>query len=218
MEWFRRFMRIGIPGCIQEVALIFGGFGLFYVLSNTAQPAINQAAWGIGWRVEELLVLTPMFAFKTAISIIVGQNLGADQIERAELSTWKIVGAGFGINLLIAALLWFYAANIASVMTTDAVVITALAGYFHIVAWTEPFFGSWFILCGAMQGAGYTRLPMIVTIICLGLLRVLGAWYLTSGANFGANGTWIAMAFTSILAGVVMSIVFKLERWKYHPV
>ncbi len=218
IEWFLRFMRIGVPSCIQEIALILGGFALFYVLSHTTQPAVNQAAWGIGWRVEELLVATPMFAFNTAIAIIVGQNLGANQPQRAELATWKIVGVGFIINLLVAAFLWFFAETTARLMSTEAVVITALIDYFRIVAWTEPFFAIWFILCGAMQGAGYTRLPMIVTIICLGVARVLGSWYLTSVANFGANGTWIAMALTSVLAGVIMSIVFKLGQWKYHHV
>jgi putative MATE family efflux protein len=218
LNWFMRLMKIGIPGCIQEIALIIGSFGLFYVLSYLTNPAAVQAAWGIGWRVEELLVLTPMFALNTAIAIIVAQNLGAEQPHRAEVATWKITAVGFVINLFVAAVLWFFASNVASLMSTDSAVVDALANYLRIVAWTEPFFGSWFILCGAMQGAGYTRLPMIVTVISLCVLRVGAAWYLTDIYKFGATGTWIAMALTSVIAAAAMALVFQLGRWKHQTV
>lgn len=218
VRWFVRFMRIGIPGCIQEIALILGGFGLFYVLSKTSQPAANQAAWGVGWRVEELLVLTPMFAFNTAIAIIVGQNLGARQPERAELATLKITAVGFILNVLLAVCLWFGAPAISGILSTDALVVSSLGDYLRTIAWSEPFFAGWFILCGAMQGAGYTRTPMIATIACLGVIRVGLAWYLTVVVNMGVNGTWLATALTSFLSGVVLFAVFKLGRWKHQVV
>ncbi len=217
-EWFMRFMKIGFPGCMQEIALILGSFGLFSILSFTSQSAVNQAAWGVGFRVEELLVSNPMWALNLAIAIIVGQNLGASKPERAEEAAWKVVYAGIAINVLIACLLWFFALPVASLMSTDLGVIKGIVDYFHFIAWTEPLFAAYFILSGAMQGAGYTRLPMILTVVCLCILRLAVAWYLTVVLQFGANGTWFAMAATSVLAGVLMIMTFKWGRWKEQTI
>jgi putative MATE family efflux protein len=216
--WFMRFMRIGFPGCIQEIALIVGSFGLFYILSFTAHSAINQAAWGIGWRVEELLVLNPMWALNIAIAIIVGQNLGAGQAKRAEQAAWNVVYAGVVINLFIGGFLWLAAAPLANVMSTDLDVIKVLINYFHFVAWSEPLFAVWFILAGAMQGAGYTKLPMMITVLTLTVLRLIVAWCLTVTSGYGANGTWMASALTSVLAGVFMMVAFKWGRWQEQTV
>jgi Na+-driven multidrug efflux pump len=85
-------------------------------------------------------------------------------------------------------------------------------------------FSEWFLrfmkigLPGCMQGAGYIRLPMVIIILCFGVLRLLIALYLTNFSTLGANGTWIAMASTSVLAGVLMALAFKWGRWKHQIV
>ncbi len=210
-------MKIGMPGCIQEIALIMGSFGLFSILAYTNQPAINQAAWGIGWRLEELVILMPMFALSTAISIIVGQNLGANQPARAEQATWKMVYAGLVLNVLIAAIFYVFASNIASIMSDNTAVAKATVDYLYLIAWTEPF-TVWFIFSGAMQGGAYTKVPMIITIISFCIVRLSLAWYLTVIAGFGANGTWIAMALSSVLTTLLMVLIFKFGKWKHQTV
>jgi putative MATE family efflux protein len=212
-DWFFRIMTIGVPGCIQEIAMIMGSFGLFSILAYTSQPAINQAAWGIGWRLEEVVIFMPMFALSTAISIIVGQNLGANQVERAAQATWKMVWVGVALNAFIAALLYLLAPNIASLMSDNTAVAKATVDYLYLIAWTEPF-TIWFILSGAMQGAAYTRVPMYITIICYCVFRLSLAWYLTINAGLGANGTWIAMALSSVLAAVLTVMSFQQGKWK----
>lgn len=216
-EWFLRIMKIGVPGCLQEIAVILGSFGLFSILAFTNQPAINQAAWGIGWRLEEVIILLPMFALSTAISIIVGQNLGANQPERANNATWKMIFAGVCINLVIALMLYLFAPSIANIMSNDAAVASATTNYLYLIAWSEPF-AVWFIFAGAMQGAGYTKVPMIITIICLFVIRLILSWYLTVICHFGANGTWLAMAISTVLAMLLMTIDFMLGKWKHQIV
>jgi putative MATE family efflux protein len=216
-EWFLRIMKIGIPGCIQDVAVILGSFGLFFILAHTDQPAINQAAWGIGSRLEELIVLTPLFALNVAISIIVGQNLGANQPERAQQAGWKMALAAVIFSSIIAILFYIFAPNIASAMSNDPAVVKATINYFYLIAWTEPFC-IWFVFTGAMQGAGYTKIPMIITIVCFCVLRLGLAWYLTVNINLGANGTWIATAISSVIAAIWMTLLFKFGKWKEQKV
>ena len=102
-------------------------------------------------------------------------------------------------------------------MSSDTAIAKATVDYLYLIAWTEPF-NIWFILSGAMQGAAYTKVPMILTIICFFVVRLALAWYLTVVAGFGANGTWIAMAATSVLAAVLMFALFKAGKWKHQTI
>jgi len=217
-EWFMRFMKIGLPGCLQDVAVIIGCFGLFYILSYTAKSTVSQAAWSIGWRIEEMIVFLPMVALNIAIATIVGQNLGAGDSKRSEDAGWKMAAMGFVINLVVAATLWCFAPFISGLLSNDIAVAKSCADYLHCIAWTEPLVAVSVILSGAMQGAGYTRVPMAITVICFDIVRLAAAWYLTVALGMGANGTWIAMAGTSILSGICMIWAFKQGHWKHQLV
>ena len=217
-EWLVRFMKIGIPGCLQDVAVIVGCFGLFHILSHTGQPTISQAAWSVGWRIEEIVIFLPMCALNIAIATIVGQNLGADQSKRSEDAGWKMAYIGFAINFAVAIILWCFAPLIASSLSNDVAVAAGTVDYLHFITWTEPLVAISIILSGAMQGAGYTRIPMAITIICFDILRLAASWYLTVNLNMGANGTWIAMASTSVLSGILMIAAFKYGRWQQQVV
>ena len=217
-EWFMRFIKIGLPGCIQDVAVIVGCFGLFYILSHTGQPTVNQAAWSVGWRIEEIVVFLPMVALNIAIATIVGQNLGAGQYKRAEDASWKMAYLGFAINVVVAIILWCFAPLIANLVSSDIAVAAASVDYLHSIAWSEPLAAISIIFSGAMQGAGYTRVPMTIIIICLDILRLAAAWYLTVNLSLGANATWIVMAITSAMAGIAMALTFKYGRWKHQTV
>jgi len=217
-EWFMRFMKIGLPGCMQDIAVIVSCFGLFYILSYTTQPTISQAAWSVGWRIEEIVVFLPMCALNLAIATIVGQNLGAHQPGRSEDASWRMVYLGVIINIFVAIILCCFASGIANLVSNDAAVAAASADYLRVIAWTEPFVALSLILSGAMQGAGYTRLPMAITVMCFVILRLSASWYFTVNLGMGNNGTWIAMALTSVLSGVLMTAVFKYGRWKQQMV
>ena len=216
-QWFLRIMTIGLPGCIQEIALIVGSFGLFSILAHTNNPAVSQAAWGIGWRLEELAVFSPLFALNVAIAIIVGQNLGAKQTERAVQATWQMVWAGIILNTIMAVILYLFASPIAHIMSNDAEIAKATMDYFYWIAWTEPF-SAWCIFSGAMQGAAYTKWPMIITVFSFFIARLSLAWYLTVVIGMGANGTWLAMALTSVMATILMALIFNFGKWKHQTV
>lgn len=217
-EWFVRFMRIGIPACMEDLCWVGGNLVFFLIFAHTSDPTSCQAAWAVGLRLEENLAGMPIYAFAMAVATIVGQNLGAGLPERAERAGWHVAGLGACLNLVVGLILFFAAQPIAQMMSTDKMVILYSSQYLQVLGLSEPFVAVWNILFGAMRGAGYTRWPMLTAIIVLILIRLPLAWYLTICLHLGPIGTWYSIAITAVLIGGVAAWRFYTGVWKLQKV
>lgn len=217
-EWLLRIMKIGIPACVQDLAWVGGNFVLLAILARTLNPTACEAAWAIGLRLEETLGGMPIYALSATVATIVGQNLGAKQARRAELAGWKVTAIGAAYNLLVGIILFLAAEKVAGLMSKDALVVKYSAEYMQIVGLSQPFVAAWLILVGAMQGAGYTRWPMIYTVFALVVLRLPLAWFLTITMGFGPIGTWASLATSSVVVGSLLIYQFKQGKWKTQEV
>ncbi len=218
LTWLKRFLAVGVPACIQDLAVIGGSLGVFFILSKTQHPQIAQAAWAAGWRLEETSTLMPMYGLNLAAASIVGQNLGARMPERATLCGWQVMSLGAAINVGVALVMFLLAPQIASLISCDQSVASSCRDYLRIVCWTEPFFACWRILTGAMQGAGYTVVPMYATVFAFAILRVSLAALLLYLTNGNANSVWLSMAVSTVVAGLIMIFFWWHRRWQLQKV
>lgn len=217
-EWFHRLMKIGGPACVQDLSWVGGNFVLFLIFAHTVDPTACQAAWAVGLRLEEMLGGFPIYALSLAVGTIVGQNLGANQPDRAERAGWQVAAIGCGINTVVGAFLFFGANWLARLMSSDPEVIEFSVQYLQIVGLSEPFVAAWLIFIGAMNGAGYTRWPMWATVFCMTIIRLPLSWYLTVECKMGPIGTWYSIALTSFAVGLLCMWRFKSGKWKTQKV
>lgn len=217
-SWMRRIMAIGLPACFQDTAWVSSNFGLFYIFSKTANPTDYQAAWAVGLRVEDVVAGLPIFAMSMGVATVVGQNLGAQKLERAEKVGWHAAGYGFILMAIVGAAMYFGADSIARLMTSDPTVAKYSAEYLKVLGISEPITVIWLVLFGAMEGAGYTRIPMFFSFFCLWFIRLPIAYLLTLTLGWQALGSWTAIALTSVVAAIVTAIWFKRGSWKHHKI
>lgn len=217
-DWLIRLLRIGIPACIQDLSWVGGNFLLLIILAHTHDPTSAQAAWGVGLRVEEMIGGMPIYALSMAVGTIVGQNLGAKQPERAVRAGWQVACLGAAFNLIVAIVLVSFAPKVAAIMSSDPKVIAFTSDYFRWVGLCQPFVALWLILFGAMQGAGYTRWPMIASTLVLTIFRLPLAWYLSVTQNWGPSGTWAAVSVSVFIIGALAIWRFNTGVWKKQKV
>lgn len=216
--WLKRLMNIGIPACIQDVVWVFCNFAILLILARTNDPTAGQAAWGVGLRVEELLASFPLYALARASGTIVGQNLGASRPDRASRAGWQIAAASSAWCLLVAICMFLFGKDIAGLMSNSKDVIADSVQYLQIIGLSLPFQAFAITLFGAMQGAGYTRWPMIAEVACLLFIRLPLCWYLAVELHMGSLGTWTGMALSVVLVGLLASWQFKTGAWKTQQV
>ncbi len=209
-------INIGLPSAFQRIGWSVSVFGLFFILSMTRFPTEAQAAWAIGMRVEGLIFM-PIMALSMAVASIVGQNLGAKQIDRAYRAGWRVTWVGIVMLSFMGVILFVCAGQIARLMSNDANTIAIVISYLRINALSEPFLALAMILSGALQGAGDTRSPMWITIFSNWCVRLPLAYLLSLVCGIGPSGAWWAMTASIALMGLLTCWRFTSKAWvKLH--
>jgi putative MATE family efflux protein len=200
--------RVGLPTAMTGVV-----FSLIYiVLTRSIAPfgTAALAALGIGHRVESWLY-TISLGFGAAVAAIVGQNLGAGEVRRAEYSGWITVGYVMIPAVILSVLELTIAPDFAAVFTRDPMTRIIGAEYLRISALSNMFLGAEIVLEAALGGAG-TTLPPMLTSTSLTALRVpLAIW---AAATFGIVGVWWVIVLTACARGVAMAAIWKTGVWK----
>lgn len=201
-------LRIGLPVSLNGIA-----FSMIYIFVSRFVAdfgTVGFASLGIGHRSESLAYQVTV-GFGLASTILVGQNMGAGNIKRAERIAWKIFGVASVVITLYSVGLFVFSEEIAGIFTGDIEVIKAASIYNKIAALVQIFSAMEVIFGGAFAGAGDT-LPTAVIGFPLNFLRIPLAPILAS--VWGLNGIWIAICATVVLKGIITVIWFNTGRWK----
>ncbi len=200
--------RIGAPAATTGVAFS----AIYVVLTRTTTqfgtPAL--AALGLGFRVEGVVYVVAV-GFGAAVAAIVGQSLGAGDVERARKAGWSAAAIVTALGFVMAACTTIAPEWLAGIFTTDVAVIAEAASYLRIAAFSQLFLGAEVVLESAMGGAGWTLPPMLTSTAITALRIPLGAW---SAMHYGTAGLWWTLALTAAARGIVMSVLWGSGRWR----
>ncbi len=204
----RETIKIGLPLSLEGLAFSFIYIFVSRYVAEFGTPGL--AALGIGHR-SEAIPYQVGEAFAVTASIVVGQNIGAGNIERADKGAWRVLFISWIPMVIYGTVLALFPAQIAGIFTTDAAVIETAKVYNMIAAVGIFFAMSEQIFSGAFAGAG-NSLPPLAIYLPVTALRIPLAALLAP--IYGMNGIWIAIFTTSITKGILIAFWWKLGRWK----
>jgi putative MATE family efflux protein len=213
LEWIHRILKIGIPSAFTALLRVTSMMAFTRILAQTTQGTSAVAALPIGLTAESIAFM-PGFGFSVAASALVGQALGARNTDRAECYGWAAAIQAVITMSLMGAIFFVAADPFARIFTRDETVLPLAISYLRIMAISEPMLGVGMVLTGALQGAGETKIPTIITAFCFWIFRLPVAWYLAIHLRLDAPGAWVAMAATTILSGILTWILFRQGKWK----
>jgi putative MATE family efflux protein len=224
-EMLRRLWRIGLPGGIDTMAILF--CHLWYLRIINSVGLLDAAAHGLGVRIESLAYL-PGSAFQVAAGTMAGQFLGAGDPQRARHGVWLAVWWGGGIMSLAGLVLYFQGGWLTWLfLGTESTPVAQLTiALLKIVAVAMPPFALVSVLNGALRGAGDTRMPLAITFIGYLLVRIPGAYFLAwdviqlpvlgvtlPGLGWGVTGAWIAMIADTVVRSILVYWRFQHDGW-----
>ncbi|MBN2655179.1 MAG: MATE family efflux transporter [Nitrospirae bacterium] len=214
-DLIKKIIVIGWPLILLQLTWNTGNIFLYTILSSLPEGSVTAlASLTNGLRIEGVIYL-PAFALNMAASVLIGQNLGAGNAERAEKLGWKIAYAGITIITLLSAVIFVFAGQLAGIVTDNKDVAEETARYLRINMLSEPFMALSLILAGALQGAGDTRGVLLNVFTGTWIIRLPLAYLLAVTAGLGAAGAWIAMIISMTIQSILMGIRFKRGRWKH---
>ena len=212
----RKIVRIGAPASIDQSTRALGITVLTAIVAIAGDDAV--AAFGIGNRLNSLVFL-PAIGLAQGTATVVGQNLGANQAERAERAVYYAAGLIAVALAGVAALAFTFAEPIVAVFIPGEPNVIAIgAEYLYIVAPSFLFLGVYRVTASAFRGSGNTRTAMVFTILSLWVFRVPPAYVLLTQFDMGAAGVFWATALSNVATAVVAFAWFTRGTWKERVV
>lgn len=201
---------LGGPAAGERLVMRLGQivyFG-FVVTLGTNAFAAHQIAGNV-----EVFSYMIGYGFATAATILVGQQIGAGNIDEAKqyakLSTWIAVGS----MAILGLFLFILGSWAGSFFTDDQEVIKNIGTALKISGIFQPFLAVLLVLTGAFQGANNTKFPMYLTAVGMWAVRTLLVYVLGIQLEWGLLGVWLAIGIDIAVRAVVLIVQFARGKW-----
>ncbi len=210
--WGKMFY-IGIPSSIQGFARNMSYLLLLWVLNHTEGGMSAVAGYTICGQIQMVGVMVGLSLMSAAMTAV-GQNLGAENPERAERSCWTVVRISAVAAVFMAATFILLGRPLIGFFTQDPEAIHW--GYVSLVILSSvlPFVTVGMAFSGALRGAGDTLSPLWATLICTTGIGPVVAYVLAIGLKVGPTGAWFGLAVGIVLQVFVVGAIFKRGKWK----
>jgi putative MATE family efflux protein len=158
--------------------------------------------------------ILPAWGLSNAAATLVGQNLGANEQQRAEDSvmlTAKYNAIFMGIVMVVFIL---FSNPIIRIFTMDEAVIKFGAKALQIMGSAYIFYGVGMVMTQALNGAGDTRTPTWINFICFWAFQIPLAYFLAKGLDLRSTGAFLSIPFAETLIALSSWYYFKKGKWK----
>jgi putative MATE family efflux protein len=213
LEWpaMRGILRTSGPAVIQNFISTASWMGLVRILAGFGSAAL--AGNTIGIRIV-LFALLPSFGVGNAAATLVGQNLGARRPDRAEAAVWQAARYNTLFLGAIGVVFLALAPGIIAFFTHDPEVARYAVQCLRLVSGGFLFYGAGIVITSAFNGAGDTRTPTLINVICLWAGEIPLAWALAHPAGFGPSGVFIAVTVAFSMLTLLSVWFFRKGWWK----
>lgn len=211
----KKLLRFGIPAG-TETFLNVAAFNIFLQLMHSYSPDVAAAVTiTFNW---DLVAFIPMLGLGFATTALVGQQIGAKNIEGARHATylslrvaWVYSGSMmllfiFGAGPLVSVFAGGFGAADAGVVPL-AVILLRLASVYTLADATQ------LVFAGALRGAGDTAFVMKISTILHWIMAVV-SWILIKVLVVSPVLVWIWFIVFVLIIGVSMFLRFKRGRWE----
>lgn len=206
----REVSRVSLPVMFERFTIS----GAFVVTSSiiASLGTISLAANSLAGQAESLSFM-PGFAFGTAVTTLVGQSLGAGNVQMARKYVKYSSVIGSVVMLFMSCVLFFLSDRIIAIFTPDPQVIELGGILLKILAFIQVPQMLAMVLSGTLRGAGDTKSPFIITLFSMWGVRILGSFILVR--VLGKDLPWVcaAMCTDNIVRFVLYYIRYRQGKW-----
>ena len=210
-----RLVRVSLTGILQFAIAHTSWIGLVRIVSYFGAAAL--AGYTIAIRVV-IFVILPSWGLSNAAATLVGQNLGANQPERAETAVWR---TGF-YNVIflgsVGVFFIFFAEPIVRLFTNDPGVVPMGAACLRIVSYGNLGYAYFMVMMQAFNGAGDTITPTIVNFFGFWLFEIPLAYFLAMTLHMRSSGVFFSIAIAESAMAAASAILFSQGRWKRQKI
>jgi putative MATE family efflux protein len=211
-EQMKALLKIAAPGIFQFVIASCSWIFLAQLVATTGGDH-GSAGYQTALRLMMFFML-PAWGMSNAAATLVGQNLGAKKLDRAEQSVMKTAKYVVIYMIVVMGLTFAFGYHFISFFTNDPVIRDVARTALNIMSSGYIFYGIGMVLISTFNGAGDTWTPTKVNFFGFWLFQIPLAYLLAKHFELGPTGVFIAIPVAEIGIAIAGFILFKRGRWK----
>ncbi len=203
---------IAWPASLQFII----GSGSWIILTRLVAETGGTAAsagYQIAFRNFVFFIL-PAWGLSNAAATLVGQNLGAKQLDRAEQSVFQTSTYNTYFMCLVTFIFVAFSGPIIRIFSTDELVLNHGIVGLRIIGSGFIFYGIGMVMSQALNGAGDTRTPTWLNFIFFWLFQIPAAYLLAKGFQLGPAGAVSAIPIAQAFFAFAAWYIFRQGKWK----
>lgn len=216
-DWtiIRQLFKFGLPTGFQGVAMNVGGVFLLRYIGALPQSAHAQAAYAIAYTELFSLITFTSVGVMGATAAVVGQNLGANQLQRA----WDAVGVSsriaFGVAVGVGLLFLLIPNLLLAIFGVDDPLTAGIArSLLQHLAISGLFVTVALAYTGALQGSGDTRSPLYISIVSQVVVPLGLCMIFQRVGTFEPVDIWRAIVVGHMTRCLLSIIRFRQGKWQ----
>jgi putative MATE family efflux protein len=205
-------IHIGWPATFQFILASGSWIVLARLVAETGGTTAS-AGYQIAIRNVVFFIL-PAWGLSNAAATLVGQNLGAREIKRAEDSVMLTARYNAIFMSFVMVLFLFFSRPIIGIFTNEKEVIDYGALALQIIGSAYIFYGIGMVMTQALNGAGDTRTPTLINFFGFWLFQIPLAYGLAKGMDLQSTGAFIAIPVAETFIALLAWYFFRKGKWK----
>jgi putative MATE family efflux protein len=201
--------RVGVPSSLESVFWQVSAVILTIIMLSFGDTAF--AAYQLGLQAESISFM-PATGFGIAATTFIGQSLGAREKELGRKYMHALLKGAMLITCITTFILIVFPQPVMTLMTNNQDVIKLGAVYLFLMGLVQIPQNLSGVLNGAMRGAGFTRVPMIVAGAGIWGIRIPISYVLTHYFHFGIVSIWVVMCIDLLVRFVLNCILYKTKN------
>ena len=210
-ETIKEILKIGMPSGVGRVTSAIG----FMVMNGfiISYGTYVMTAFVIGNRITSL-VMMPVMGIGSAVTTIIGQNIGAQNIERAKQALKKTLVVAIGFAVIGVTILFFLKTQFIGLFTSTPEVIKSAVNYTNVVMLSLPLMAVFQSMSGFFIGTKHTMMSMTGDLARLWALRIPLILLFKFGFHMDEFAIWWPMLISNFLADSLYMIMYVSKKWQ----
>ena len=203
---------IGLPTGLQNSLISFSNLFVWRYISGFSAAAM--AGVGVAGRIDRFIGL-PCKAFGLALTTYYSQNFGARHFERLKRGFWGCMALSMGYLVAVSAVIYLFAEESVMLFNSEPEVVAAGVGMLYVMLPFYCFLAMREVCLGALRGYGDTRVPLILSLLGMVVLRQI---YLAVSLSIDHNivHVYIGYPLAWFVTTLMTFVYFLRVKGKYE--
>ncbi|MAZ28872.1 MAG: MATE family efflux transporter [Cytophagaceae bacterium] len=208
-------IKTSLGGVGQMIIGMTSWIFIMRILAGISSEAVAGAT--IGLRLM-MFCMMPAWGMASAAATLVGQNLGANNPDRAEQTIWKVGVYNMIFLLAVSLVFFFFNRELVHFFSEDDEVMDVGAKWLQILSYAMFIYGWWMVASQAFNGAGDTTTPTKINFVFFWLIQIPLAYVFALLLDWSYTGVFWAVFISEVSASLFTLWLFKKGKWKEQKV